>query len=161
MEIIARLRFKLYGNSVYPDATFTPRVSFGVVKGYTEPDGKKVPPFTVMGDIYKKATGKPPYKLPKTWLEAKDKINPKTPFDFVSTNDIIGGNSGSPVIDTQGHAVGLIFDGNIYSLGNKFVYKEVRERAVSVDTAAILEALKNIYHANRLVKELLQGYIKY
>ena len=161
METIARLRFKVYGDSVYPDATFTPRVSFGVVKGYQEPNGTQVKPFTQIAGLYTKAGKVRPYKLPERWIKAKGRLNLQTPMNFCSTNDIIGGNSGSPVIDTEGRAVGLIFDGNIYSLGNRFVYRETRERAVSVDTAAILEALKKVYNAQRLVRELLNRAIRY
>jgi len=160
METIARIRFKLYGNTVYPDATFTPRLSFGAVKGYKEAKGF-VKPFTKISGLYKKAGKKYPYKLPEKWVKAKKSIDMNTPMNFCSTNDIIGGNSGSPVIDTDGNAVGLIFDGNIYSLGNRFVYREKVERAVSVDTAAIIEALKKVYNAPSLVHELSRGFIKY
>ncbi len=160
MRTIARLRFKLYGNKIYPDATFTPRLSFGVVKGYKTTHGF-VKPFTRIAGLYKKAGKAYPYKLPQKWLKAKGSIDMNTPMNFCSTNDIIGGNSGSPVIDTEGRAVGLIFDGNIESLGNRFVYSEKTARAVSVDTAAIIEALKKVYHAQALLQELLNGYHRY
>lgn len=157
MQIIARIRFKTYGDSIYPDATFTPRIAFGAVKGYKE--GRTfIEPFTKIAGLYKKAGSRYPYKLPQKWVLAKSKIDMNTPMNFCSTNDIIGGNSGSPVIDTEGRAVGLIFDGNIESLGNRFVYSEKTARAVSVDTAAILEALKKVYNAPALVWELLNGF---
>jgi hypothetical protein len=105
--------------------------------------------------MYAHATGVSPRKLPKRWLDAQSTVNPKAPLDFVSTNDIIGGNSGSPVLNAKGELVGLIFDGNLSSLANRFVYGETKQRAVSVDTAAMLEALRNVYGATALASELL------
>ncbi|MBX5481525.1 MAG: S46 family peptidase [Myxococcaceae bacterium] len=152
-ELIARARFELYGTSVYPDATFSPRLSYGSVKGYVE-DGKPVPPFTRMGGTFERATGEEPFALPKSWLAAKTKLNLDTPMNFVTTNDIIGGNSGSPVINKNAEIVGLIFDGNIQSLGGEYGFDEKTNRAVAVHSAAILEALRTIYGADRLVKEI-------
>ncbi len=157
-EALAQARFARDGTSVYPDATFTQRLSFGVVKGWNE-NGKPVPAFTHFAGLYDRATGSEPFRLSKAWLDAKAKLDLSTPFDFVSTNDIIGGNSGSPVIDAQGHAVGLIFDGNIHSLGGDFTFDEGVNRAVSVDTAALLSALKTVYRNQALVDELTSGHL--
>jgi hypothetical protein len=154
-EKIAKARFALEGRSSYPDATFTPRLSYGAVKGYTSTvHGTKVAPFTYMGGAFDRATGQPPFDLPKTWLDAKRAVDPHVPFDVATTNDIIGGNSGSPMFDQKLQIVGLIFDGNIESLAGDFWYDEASNRAVAVTSAAILEALGKIYHADRLVEEL-------
>ncbi len=153
---IAQAVFATEGDSAYPDATFTLRLSFGQVKGYVE-NGKMVAPFTeirglyVRGDEHKQ---RPPYKIADSWMKARGAINPTTPFDFVSTNDIVGGNSGSPVINAKGELVGLIFDGNIQSLPGYFVYDAAVNRAVSVDARGMLEALKVVYKADAIVNEL-------
>ncbi|HVN78380.1 MAG TPA: S46 family peptidase [Terriglobia bacterium] len=158
--LIAKALFAAKGTSVYPDATFTLRLAFGTVKGYQE-DGKKIAPFTTIGGVYEHAAahgGQSPYQLPRSWMDGKSRLNLKTFFNFVSTPDIIGGNSGSPVVDRQGQAVGLIFDGNIQSLVWDFFYDDTQGRAVAVDTPGILEALQKIYHEDRLVQELTQGH---
>jgi hypothetical protein len=155
-ELLAKARFAMLGTSTYPDATFTPRLSYGAVKGWQE-QGRPVPPATYMGGAYERATGRAPFDLPRTWLAAKAKVAGGTPFNYVTTNDIIGGNSGSPVVDRKGEVVGLIFDGNIHSLGGDYGFDETNNRAVAVHTAAIIEALAKIYGADRLVKELLPG----
>ncbi|HEX7603652.1 MAG TPA: S46 family peptidase, partial [Polyangiaceae bacterium] len=152
-EKVAQVTFAVRGPAMPPDATFTPRLAVGVVKGYTEA-GKPVAFATDFAGMYAHATGADPYKLPQRWLDRKDKLKKDTKLDFVSTNDIIGGNSGSPVVNASGEIVGLIFDGNITSLPNRFVYREVTERAVSVDTAGMMEALVDIYEAGNLVSEL-------
>jgi len=152
-EKVAQATFAVSGGHTAPDATFTLRVSIGVAKGYTE-NGKAISYATDFAGMYGHATGKDPYKLPQKFLDKKSKLNLKTHLNFVSTNDIIGGNSGSPVVDQKGELVGLIFDGNISSLPNRFVYREITERAVSVDSAGMLEALKNIYEAADLAREL-------
>ncbi|MCG0994046.1 S46 family peptidase [Acetobacter indonesiensis] len=157
-EAMAKARFARDGVSSYPDATFTQRLSFGQVKGWDE-NGKQIEPFTYFSGLYDRATGSDPFKLTKPWLDAKAHLNMKTPFDFASTNDIIGGNSGSPVIDAKGHAVGLIFDGNIHSLGGDFYYDESTNRAVAVDSAAILESLKSVYKNQALADELVKGHL--
>jgi hypothetical protein len=151
---IAQAVFAVKGTGVYPDATFTLRLSIGVVKGYLEA-GEAVPWATTFGGMYKHATGIEPRALPKRWLDKKDALKPNTPLNFVSTNDIIGGNSGSPVISASGEVVGLIFDGNISSLANDYVYRETTERAVSVNSAAMLEALSTVFGADALKAELL------
>ncbi|GAN59977.1 dipeptidyl-peptidase [Acetobacter cibinongensis] len=157
-EAMAKARFAMKGMTSYPDATFTQRLSFGQVKGWDE-NGKEVAPFTYFSGLYDRATGSDPFKLSKPWVDAKNHLNMQTPFDFASTNDIIGGNSGSPVIDAQGHAVGLIFDGNIHSLGGDFYYDESTNRAVAVDSAAILESLKSVYKNQALANELVTGHL--
>jgi hypothetical protein len=151
--LIANARFALYGTSVYPDATFTLRVSYGAVAGYQE-NGQTVMPVTNFAGAYAHATGRDPFKLPTSWMSAERAVNPSTNLNFASTNDIIGGNSGSPVIGRGGEAIGLIFDGNIQSLGGDFGYDGSVNRAVAVDVTGITEALKSIYHADRLLKEL-------
>ena len=153
---IANARFAVYGSSVYPDATFTLRLAFGEAKGYTEA-GEKVPWATNLGGTYGHAAehdNKEPFELPKIWTERKAQLNLSTPFNFVSTADIIGGNSGSPVINRQGELVGIIFDGNIESLVLDYIYTDQQSRAVAVHSAGILEALRKIYSADRLVAEI-------
>ncbi len=157
-EAMARARFAREGTSAYPDATFTQRLSFGVVKGWDE-NGTPVPAFTHLAGLYRRATGSEPFKLSKGWLDAEQHLDLETPFDFASTNDIIGGNSGSPVIDAQGRAVGLIFDGNIHSIGGDFVFDDRQNRAVSVDTAALLAALRTVYRNQPLADELIRGHL--
>jgi hypothetical protein len=153
---IAKVKFALEGTSTYPDATFTLRLAFGQVKGYEE-DGKHVPHATIFAGLYERAkemNNRPPFDLPPRWVEKKDKLNLKTPFNFVCTADIIGGNSGSPVINRQAEVVGLIFDGNIQSLMLDFAYSDEQARALSVHSAGIIEALRKVYDANDLADEL-------
>ena len=153
---LAAARFAIYGTEVYPDATFTLRLAFGQVKGYTE-QGRQVPPWTTFTGLYARAEEQghqDPFKLPQRWVERKDRLDLATPFNFVSTADIIGGNSGSPVVNRNGELVGIIFDGNIQSLVLDFIYTEQEARAVSVHSAGIMEALRKIYNADRIVKEL-------
>ncbi|MCL4402419.1 MAG: S46 family peptidase, partial [Acidobacteria bacterium] len=153
---IAKARFAIYGTDVYPDATFTPRLSFGTVRGYTA-EGKQFPWATTIGGTYQhaKAHGDAgAFALPLSWVDAKDRLNLNTPFNFVNTADIIGGNSGSPVVNRAGEVVGLIFDGNIYSLVWDYLYTERRGRAIAVHSAGILDALKNVYDATGLIAEL-------
>ncbi|HEY1585981.1 MAG TPA: S46 family peptidase [Polyangia bacterium] len=155
-ELLARGMFAVRGTSQYPDATFTLRLSYGKVAGYTV-DGKKIPPMTTIAGLYarsKEADGKAPWELPATWIEKKAKLNGKVPMDFVSSNDIIGGNSGSPVTNARGEVVGLVFDGNIQSLVGDFVYDEAQNRAVSVHSSALIEALRKVYDAGALADEL-------
>ena len=159
---IAKARFAELGESTYPDATFTLRLAFGTVKGL-EVEGKTIPAYTTMGGAFDhaKAHGdQPPYQLPPSWFEARKerRLRLDTPFNFISTADIIGGNSGSPVVNRQNEVVGLIFDGNIDSLVLDFAYDDRLARAVSVDSRAILEALRSIYRADGLVKELTGGH---
>jgi hypothetical protein len=153
---IARSRFEKTGFTEPPDATFTLRLSYGQVKGYDE-NGKHIPYFTTMGGAYEHAAehgSKTPYQLPESWLNSKSKLNLQTPLNYVSTADIIGGNSGSPTVNKAGQVVGIIFDGNIQSLVWNFVYTDVQGRAVHVDSRAIIEALRRIYGATPLADEL-------
>jgi len=154
---IAKARFAQSGFSQPPDAGFTLRLSYGTVRGYEE-NGRKIPFATEMGGAYTHASehgGQPPYKLPESWIKAKDKLDLKTPYNFVSTADIIGGNSGSPTVNKKGEVVGIIFDGNIQSLPWNFAYSDKQGRAVSVDSRGIQEALRKIYGAGALADELL------
>ena len=152
-EKIAKARFAAYGDTIYPDATFTLRLSYGKIEGWTH-NGTVVPPFTYFKGLYERATGKPPFELDPRWVAAKGSLNPDTVFDISSSNDIIGGNSGSPLINANGEVIGAIFDGNIYSLGGDYGYDPVLNRAVSVSTAAVSEALRKVYHADALADEL-------
>jgi hypothetical protein len=153
---IAQARFAIEGSSKYPDATFTLRLSYGTVRGY-EQDGKQIPAFTDFAGLYQRSAehdNKPPFDLPQRWIDKKSNLNLATHFNFVSDADIIGGNSGSPVVNKGGEFVGIIFDGNIQSLVLDCIYTEKQARAVSVDSAAISEALRKIYDAQSLVDEL-------
>ncbi len=153
---IANAIFALKGTSVYPDATFTLRLAYGQVKGYSE-NGKAVAAKTTLGGAFEHEASHgsvAPWKLPKSWHDAKDKMDLKTPFNFVSTVDIIGGNSGSPVLNRSGEVVGLIFDGNIHSLMSDYLYTDRVSRSVSVDCAGMIEALRNVYGAAALAEEL-------
>ena len=154
---IAQAVFAAQGDAAYPDGTFTLRLSYGQVKGYLE-NGKMVAPFTELRGLYVRGDDhqqRPPYNIPDSWMKARGAVKPMTPFDFVSTNDIVGGNSGSPVINVKGELVGLIFDGNIQSLPGYFVYDASVNRAVSVDSRGMLEALKVVYKADAIVNELV------
>jgi len=156
---IAAARFAIEKTGSYPDATFTLRLAYGAARGYEE-DGKKVPYQTTLAGLYERAAAHeyaPPFHLPRRWLERKDRLELATPFNFVCTADIIGGNSGSPVVNRQGEFVGIIFDGNIHSLVLDFLYTEEQARAVSVNSQAIIEALHKVYDAPWLADELLNG----
>ena len=153
---ITEAKFAVGGDSVYPDATFTLRLAYGKVLGY-DSDGKKVPAQTTMGGAFQHETlhlNKDPWILPKSWHAAKGKIKSDTPFNFVCTADIIGGNSGSPVVSRDGAMVGIIFDGNIESLTADFYYTEKVSRAVAVHIAGVLESLRTIYNAPQLAEEM-------
>ena len=150
---IARAMFNLYGTATYPDATFTLRFSYGAVAGY-QADGKWTDPMTRIGGAFERATGHYPFKLPESWNVARPKLNLPQSFNFVTTNDIVGGNSGSPVINRVGEVVGLIFDGNIQSLAGDFAYDPAVNRAVAVSVGALRETLSKVYHADRIVDEL-------
>ncbi len=153
---IAKARFALEGASDYPDATFTLRLSYGPIEGYEEL-GLQVPAYTDLAGLYQRSAehgNKPPFDLPPRWVAAKDKLDLKTPFNFVSTADIIGGNSGSPVVNKAAEFVGIIFDGNLQSLPLDYAYSDKQARAVSVDSRAILEALEKVYDAGPLAAEL-------
>ncbi|MFI5335337.1 MAG: S46 family peptidase [Opitutales bacterium] len=154
--VIGKARFALQGAGNYPDATFTLRLSYGVVRGYEE-NGAAVPAITTFAGLYARSAAqhdREPFDLPFRWVERKSALNLATPFDFVSTNDIIGGNSGSPVINRAGEFVGIIFDGNLQSLAADFGYEDRQSRALSVHSAGIIEALRQIYDADVLADEL-------
>jgi hypothetical protein len=156
---IGKARFAVEGTSNYPDATFTLRLSYGTVKGYEE-NGQKIPATTNIGGLYQRNAdqrNKPPFDLPPRWVQKKSALDLSVPFNFVSTNDIIGGNSGSPVVNRAAEFVGIIFDGNIQSLSADFGYEDVQSRALSVHSAGILEALKKVYEVPTLVNELVNG----
>jgi hypothetical protein len=152
-ERLARARFALDGDKVYPDATFTLRLSYGAVAGWTY-QGQTVTPYTTMGGLYARATGAEPFALAPKWAAAEAGVDKSAVFNLSTTNDIIGGNSGSPLIDAKGRVVGAVFDGNIHSLGGGYGFDARINRTVSVSTAAISEALKKVYKADRLVAEL-------
>ncbi|HLR06335.1 MAG TPA: S46 family peptidase [Pyrinomonadaceae bacterium] len=155
---IARALFETKGKSMYPDATFTLRLSYGTVKGY-KIDGKTYAPFTDLAGLWQHARehgDKYPYHIPESWEKARSSLNLKTPLNFVSDADIIGGNSGSPVINRKGEIVGLIFDGNIQSLPGDFYFDGAINRAVSVDVRGMFEALRKVYHADAVVSELMR-----
>jgi hypothetical protein len=151
--LIAQARFALDGRNDYPDATFTLRLSYGTVAGYRD-HGREVAPVTDFAGAYAHATGQDPFRLPDSWLRARPAVDPRVTLDFTSTNDVVGGNSGSPVIGRDGRVIGLIFDGNLQSLGGDFGYDGSVNRAIAVDVTGITAALEHIYHADRLVHEL-------
>jgi hypothetical protein len=153
---VAAARFAVLGSGTYPDATFTLRLAYGTVKGYQD-EGKTIPPWTAMGNTFAHAEAhgsKEPFALPDSWIKGREKLKADTPFNFVSTCDIIGGNSGSPVVNKAGEVVGIIFDGNIQSLVLDYAYSDEQARAVSVHSSAIQEALRKIYDAEKLANEL-------
>lgn len=156
---IAQARFEIYGNSVYPDATFTLRLAYGTVKGYPE-DTTLVPWKTTFYGLYERYhafDGRAPFSLPKRYLEREKALKLDTPLNFVHTCDITGGNSGSPTLDREGNLVGLVFDGNIQSLPNDLIYVNDADRALSVHCASIIESLRVVYGADAIVEELMHG----
>jgi Peptidase S46 len=155
-ERLGKARFLVYGKDVYPDATFTLRLSYGTVKGFPY-NGTVAPPFTTFYGLYDRAasfSNEPPFDLTPKEVARRDKLDLATPFNFVSTGDIIGGNSGSPVVNRDGELVGLIFDGNIESLAGDFVYDDEKNRAVAVHSSGMMEGLRKLYGANALADEL-------
>jgi hypothetical protein len=155
-EKLGKARFAAYGKSTYPDATFTLRLSFGQVKGYPM-NGTKAPAKTTLYGLYDRAASfnyEGDFALPSRYMENRGKLDLATAVNFVTTNDIIGGNSGSPVIDRNGDVVGLIFDGNIESLAGDFVYDGDHNRAVAVHTAVMTEVMKKLYNAQALLDEM-------
>ncbi|MBX3442552.1 MAG: S46 family peptidase [Planctomyces sp.] len=155
---IAAARLATGGNNVYPDATFSLRLAFGVVKGYQEGTAT-IPAFTEFRGLYERSelhSGKPPFDLPQRWVDARDRLDLSVPFNHVATLDLIGGNSGSPVVDREGRFVGIAFDSNIYGLANDTGYTDVQNRCVNVDARGIIEALRSVYDAQPLLEELLK-----
>jgi V8-like Glu-specific endopeptidase len=152
-EKIARARFAALGTSVYPDATFTLRLNWGQVGGWVE-NGKTIPPFTRLSGLFERATGAEPFKVPDSWLAVRDQLDMNTLFNLSTNNDIVGGNSGSPLISAKGEVVGLMFDGNIHSISGSYWFDTEKNRAVAVHPAIMREAMSKVYKADALLKEL-------
>jgi V8-like Glu-specific endopeptidase len=152
-QTIAEARFAVYGTAIYPDATFTLRLSYGAVQGWTEA-GTRVEPYTSLARLFERATGAPPFALPKSWLGAKSRLDLKTPANFVTNNDIVGGNSGSPVVNAKAEIVGLAFDGNIHSISGSYWFDTEKNRMVAVHPAFIHAAFEHVYDAPDLAREL-------
>jgi len=156
---LGRARYEIYGTDVPPDATFSLRIADGLVTGY-EYNGTVAPSFTTLYGIYDRHfshEGKDDWALPEKWMGPPEGLDLSTPINFVSTADIIGGNSGSPVLDAELEVVGVVFDGNIESLPGDYIYLPEKNRSVTVDVRAILESLDVIYDADRLALELRTG----
>jgi hypothetical protein len=152
-QAIAQARFKVYGTNLYPDATFTLRLSYGAVQGWVE-NGTPVEPFTRLDRLYERATGAPPFALPRRWLDAKPRLDLSLRANFVSTNDIIGGNSGSPMVNAAGEIVGLVFDGNIHSISGSYWFDAEKNRTVAVHPHFMRTALQQVYQVEPLAREL-------
>jgi hypothetical protein len=152
-ERIAAARFKLDGTRSYPDANFTLRLSYGSVQGWLE-DGVPVEPMTYLDRAFERASGAPPFKIPDTWMRVKDQLDMRTPFCISTSNDIVGGNSGSPLLDASGRLVGLMFDGNIHSLAGRYWFDSAKNRAVALHPAIIRLALEKVYGARYVLSEL-------
>ena len=152
-EEIAAARFKAYGTNTYPDATFTLRLNYGTVQGWVE-NGTPVEPFTYLDRAFERATGASPFKIPDSWMRVKAQLDMNTPFCISTSNDIVGGNSGSPLIDADGKIVGLMFDGNIHSIAGHYWFNPANNRAIAVHPAIIREALEKVYGAKGLLAEL-------
>jgi nicotinamide mononucleotide adenylyltransferase len=153
---IAALRFKLYGRQIYPDATFTLRLNVGLVQGWQE-GGSDIPSVTHLERAFERGAAEPAFKIPDAWLRAKDQLDMHTPFCIATNNDIVGGSSGSPLLDVSGRLVGLIFDGNSHSLAGRYWFNAANNRAVALHPAIIREALEKVYHADFLVSEMTRG----
>ena len=149
----SRARFAALGTSVYPDATFTLRLNYGTVQGWNE-NGAQLEPFTRLSRAFERATGSDPFRIPESWLRVKDKLDMATPFNLSTNNDIVGGNSGSPMINARGELVGLVFDGNIHSISGSFWFDTAMNRTVAVHPAIMREALSKVYSADALLAEL-------
>jgi hypothetical protein len=152
-ERIARARFATLGTSVYPDATFTLRLNYGTVQGWNE-NGTPVEPFTKLSRVFERATGADPFRIPDSWQRVKDKLDMNTPFNLSTNSDIVGGNSGSPLINAKGEIVGLMFDGNIHSISGAYWFDSEKNRSVAVHPAIMREALSKVYVADNVLAEL-------
>jgi hypothetical protein len=152
-ERIARARFRAFGTSAYPDATGTPRLSYGRIRGWTE-GGRTIPWFTNIGGLYNRATGQPPFDLPQRWIDARSRLNADTIYNVSTTTESVGGSSGSPILDREGRVVGANFDGNIHATGGTFFYDPELNRSVTVTTTAMQAALRDVYDMNALLAEL-------
>ncbi len=153
-ERLARARFRAFGESAYPDATGTPRLSYGRMQGWTQPDGTEVPPFTRISGLYERATGAAPFALTQRWIDARARLDANTIYNAVSSTESVGGSSGSPLLDREGRVVGAGFDGNIHATAGTFFYDGALNRTVSVTATAIRASLLNVYDMPRLVAEL-------
>jgi hypothetical protein len=154
-ERITAERFRAYGTQVYPDATFTLRLNYGTVQGWEE-NGAKVEPFTYLERAFDRSTGVSPFKIPDSWIKVKSELDMRTPFCISTSSDIVGGNSGSPLIDAHGRIVGLMFDGNIHSISGDYWFDAAKNRAIAVHPAIIREALGKVYGAAALLAEMSQ-----
>jgi hypothetical protein len=152
-ERIAAARFQALGTSIYPDATFTLRLNFGTVQGWKE-KGQAVVPFTTLKTAFDRATGKDPFRVPASWVQALPALNLETRFNLSSNNDIVGGNSGSPLINAKGELVGLMFDGNIHSISGNYWFDTEKNRAIAVHPAIMKEGLAKVYKADALLREI-------
>lgn len=152
-ERIAAARFKAYGTNVYPDATFTLRLNYGSVQGWIEND-VPIDPFTHLDRAFERATGAPPFRMPASWIKAKEHLDLRTPVCIATNSDIVGGNSGSPLIDADGKIVGLMFDGNIHSIAGHYWFNSANNRAIALHPAIIREALEKVYGATALLSEI-------
>ncbi|TLY76902.1 MAG: S46 family peptidase [Gammaproteobacteria bacterium] len=152
-EKIARARFRVYGTSIPPDATFTLRLNFGAVQGWEE-DSRQVEPFTYLARLFERASGQEPFKVPESWQGLEERLDLHTKFNLATTNDIVGGNSGSPLVDADGRLVGLMFDGNIHSIAGAYWFDPEKNRAIAVHPAIMLEGLRKVYQAQELLSEL-------
>jgi hypothetical protein len=153
-EKIAQYRFRLFGTADYPDGTSTPRLAFGVVKGYTDRAGTPAPIAATFSGLYYRKNNEGPYQVTQRWVDAKDRLDPVAALNFVSTADIGGGDYGSPVVNASGELIGVTFDGNLESLPEVFLYTDEQARAVHVATQGISEALTVVYKATSLLQEL-------
>lgn len=152
-EKIARARFSLYGTNVYPDATFTLRLNYGTVQGWVE-KGRPVEPFTRLSTAFDRATGQPPFRIPASWENVKSTLDLSTPVNLSTNNDIVGGNSGSALLNARGEVVGLMFDGNIHSISGAYWFDTAKNRSIAVHPAIMREALSKVYRADDLLREL-------
>jgi hypothetical protein len=152
---IAVARFRAFGTRIYPDATFTLRLNYGTVAGWTQ-NGVAVEPFTYLDRAFERATGSSPFKIPDRWMKVRERLDMHTPFCISTSNDIVGGNSGSPLIDARGNIVGLMFDGNIDSIAGSYWFDPANNRAIALHPAIIREALDQVYDAKSLLRELQQ-----
>jgi hypothetical protein len=153
-ERIARARFRAFGLAQYPDTTFSPRLSYGRIEGWTESGAGAVPAFTHADGLYARATGTAPLALSQHWLDARARLDPQTIFNLASSHDLIAGSSGSPLLDREGRVVGVAFDGNVHSLGGEYFYDRALNRSISVSSTIIRAALADVYGMDALLGEL-------
>ncbi len=152
-EEIAKARFAKYGTTIYPDATFTLRLSYGAMKGWTE-TGEEVRPWTEISRAFERATGEAPFRIPERWMAAKDSLDMSTRANFTTDNDIVGGNSGSPMLNAKGEIVGLAFDGNIHSISGSYWFDDRMNRSIGVHPAYMRAAMEKVYGAKELLAEI-------